>query len=160
MGLEELESRVSVKLCVCWVDIPIAWAMRVLVAHHCSGCRSGSIGPARFAVDVEMSEKRFRQVVCGRVRSDFLSPERGIDPPGSTGAPGPPPATRSRDSLPAAPRALVDDEGRESVQFAINSYSGALKNWHREAATRGGLRLFSGTQSLPLTPRRCGAAPH
>ena len=41
--LREVESGVSVKLCVRWVDIPIARPARVLVACRCPGCRSGSI---------------------------------------------------------------------------------------------------------------------
>src|SRR5262245_11602535 len=38
-------------------------------------------------------------------------------------------------------------EGLLIFHFAINR-SCALENWHLEAATRGGLRLFSGTRTL------------
>ena len=41
-----------------------------------------------------------------------------------------------------------DDEGRLNVQFGIEQRSSALENWHLEAATRGGLRLFSGTRTI------------
>jgi hypothetical protein len=149
----------SVKLCAWCVDIHMAWRARVLAACRWLGCRSGSIRPDRLVHMVETSYRRFHPVANGRVRSDLHARERRVDPPGSIGAPGPPPATRYRVCAGCAPGARVD-EGRTRVQFLASAQKSALKNWHLEAATRGGLRLFSGTQTMPLTPRRSGAAPH
>jgi hypothetical protein len=94
--LKQLESGASVKLCACWVDIPIARATRVLVAFVVWDVAQVRSDPSASQSTWKCLKSISAQMCAAGSGRTYSLHSEGSTRQGRSRAPGPPPAPRSR----------------------------------------------------------------